>query len=339
MKISLVIPSNRSDLASIGRILQSTDLDPTKFEVIVRDNSGCLKKRNILSSANSATLKYHCAPPCHMDENFSEALNISSGNYVLFLSDDDLIFPSGLTNLYKNLFQSTNNNCKIYIGSYLVTNKHSTRIYKYPKLDHDDPSVRVKSLIKPKAPNYIYYSVLEAQLARKLHHLQGQLPIYLSYTDQLITLLYACESKIFQSDDVFYAYDESEWDSFEKAVRKDRLFYEKAGLDPEIDTLHYLLQALEGALLLRSNFVRNITSCDMSEAAAEWFKYKYLVFLNQKRPVFNNSQTAIKCGELKQELVSSSSVNLNEILTHVTQIFSISNKSVALKFYDFWRSF
>ena len=85
MKISLIIPTNRKSYSAIARVLECASLDPERFEVIVRDNSGGEAKYALLSSIDSPTLRLFTVPNQVAFENPIESLRFATGD-VLFLA-------------------------------------------------------------------------------------------------------------------------------------------------------------------------------------------------------------------------------------------------------------
>ena len=78
MKISLVCPTNRKSISSYARVCELLSLDPNKFEVIIRDNSECEKKRRFLESLSFENHQILIVPNNGAAENFSEASKLAT---------------------------------------------------------------------------------------------------------------------------------------------------------------------------------------------------------------------------------------------------------------------
>lgn len=92
LKISIVIPTRERAMylgASIRTVLNIDDAD---IEVIVADNASTDHTRDVVLAINDSRLIYLPSEErVSMRENFNRALCASTGNYVLFIGDDDAV--------------------------------------------------------------------------------------------------------------------------------------------------------------------------------------------------------------------------------------------------------
>ncbi len=101
LKISIVLPSNRTSDAALARIFELGSLDPARFEVIVRDNSGNARKRQALESIEGSAVKPIFAAGAGPFENVIESVRAATGDYIFPFADDDWLFARGLASLYE----------------------------------------------------------------------------------------------------------------------------------------------------------------------------------------------------------------------------------------------
>lgn len=332
-KISILVPSNRDSLHTIGTILQLANYDVNKYEVIIRDNSESKNKFDILNNLPNTNFKVFFSNHCQAEDNFLELLKLATGEFILFLGDDDRIFWDGLNSIHNKICTNPSKDTKIYSGSYLITGANRDFIYNYTDLHNEDANQRIINFINSKA-NYIFYSVIETGLYKEMFNFSKSMPCSFSFSDQILTLFLICRSKVFVTDRILFNYNYSEWNTTKKAIEKDRSYYIKNGLDPEIDEIHILLQAIEGYIFLKSQLNSAYTNLDT--AATFWFTNKFNSFLNNIRSVANSNNTYKACQELKSSLSCKTSIDVNKLLLKVCEIMSISNSKLSENYFNFW---
>lgn len=100
MKISIVIPTrNRSEFLRhcVQTCLACDDPD---IEIVVSDNNSEDDTRQLIESIDDARLKYVCkGQSLSMRQNFEFALEHATGEYILYLGDDDGVLPNGITTM------------------------------------------------------------------------------------------------------------------------------------------------------------------------------------------------------------------------------------------------
>ena len=257
MKISLIIPTNRTSYSAMARIFEAASLDPDKFEVIVRDNSENEEKRAILGAIKSPACRILLVPNRGGYENPAEALREASGDFVFFLADDDWISARGLNQLHSLAIQSAaDSSVACLTGAYLIDTSTGTGFLQYSGLDSHEPAKRLASYLEANATNVLYYSAVRRELATFCFAFMESLPYKFSYHDQLMSIFYLALGRVLQVDRVVYHYDLGDWETAAGSLSKDKASYVAAGLPAEFDLLHWLFCALEGAFLLNSSCSR-----------------------------------------------------------------------------------
>ena len=100
MKISVVIPTrNRSEFLRycVNTCLAAEDRD---IEIVVSDNNSVDDTRQRIEPIDDPRLRYiSTGQDLSMRQNFEFALGHATGDYIIFIGDDDGILPSGLVSL------------------------------------------------------------------------------------------------------------------------------------------------------------------------------------------------------------------------------------------------
>jgi glycosyltransferase involved in cell wall biosynthesis len=340
MKISLIIPSNRKSYSAMARILECASLDPSKFEVIVRDNSENEAKRALISLIDSPTLRFVTVPNRGAFENPLEGLRLATGEFIFFLADDDWLSARGIEQLHAlAMRESDDATVGCLTGTYFIQSSTKSGLFRYPDLHSANPATRFTAYLTANGPNVLYYSAVRRSLAEFCFAFVESIPYKFSFHDQLISMLYLALGRTLQVDQVVYFYDLGEWETWQKSLAKDRAMYVDAGLPLEIDRLHWLLCGMEGGFLLNSVLLSAKGTYDRKELADLWFANMFTRFKDHNRETGYES-TAINEGtlKLKNKWISEAEVNLNELLFDVCDILESVDPSGAERYFKFWSS-
>ncbi|WP_373085100.1 glycosyltransferase family 2 protein [Sneathiella sp.] len=196
MKISIVIPTrNRSEF--LEYCLQTCLASPDDgIEIVVSDNNSSDATRDVVGSFVDKRLHYHNpGQDLSMRQNFEFALSKATGDYIIFIGDDDGILPNGIATL------------RYLIETYhpdIVTWRHITYIWPKPDpLPEDgllkfryrdfcgpfynlDPVQILSDFCQAKLTNYrdganIYHGCVSRKIIEKIkkkggEYFQGQIP-------------------------------------------------------------------------------------------------------------------------------------------------------------------
>ena len=338
MKISIIIPTNRSSYSATARVLEVATLDPQKFEVIVRDNSGDARKRKMLDMIDSPALRMNFVGNLGAAENSTEALRLATGDFVLFLADDDWISSRGIEQLHSVAVQNQGDaSIACLSGAFLVESSTACGILRYPGIESVDPVQRLSGFLQANAPNVLYYSAVRRPLLLWCYDLLKQLPYSFSFHDQLLTLLYIAIGRVVQIERIVYFYDLGEWETGSGTLVKDRSTYTSAGLPIEVDRLHWLICGLEGALLLRSRVLSSVATFDTGRMVDLWFSTNCMRFRQWGRESgYVDSAVNVATQRVRDKWLVETEANLNELLLDLCDVFEIVDPDGARRYFDYW---
>jgi len=338
MKISLIIPTNRTSYSAIARVFEAASLDPDKFEVIVRDNSESEEKRAILGTLKSPACRVMTVPNRGGYENPAEALHEATGDFVFFFADDDWISKRGLTQLHSLAVQNAaDNSVACLTGTYLIDTSTGTGFVRYKGLDSLEPAMRLASYLEANTTNLLYYSAVKRELAIFCFSFMQNLPYKFSYHDQLMSIFYLALGRVLQVEGVVYQYDLGEWETAAGSLSKDKASYVAAGLPAEYDRLHWLFCALEGALLLNSELLSQKVTYDRAELAEIWFNTLFARFKHHDRGSdYADGEANSSVIKLRDKCLATPHVDRSEMLLDICDLLEISDKAGAERYFTFW---
>jgi hypothetical protein len=340
MQLSVVMPSNRTGLPACARILDACASADEDIEVVIRDNSGCQKKRDFLSGIVQKNCQVVIADPCTAMKNSEAALSLAQGDFVIFVGDDDLIARTSVRALADLIgkFRADFSVAGI-TGEYIIESSAKTSLFRYPPLDAASASQRVADYVGALGPNLIFYSAIRSQLVTRITSFCRSLPFRFSFLDQLVALLYLASGKFVSIDRVLYQYDSSNWDTSERAIQSDLRDYYDCGLDGAALRLHWVICGLEGAKLVLGKCPGiNLSPDERQKVALCWFSKNYRRFLlggmcrSDPSARFNQHAIAL-CNKWKQI----SDISLEQLLADLAGFFALSNPEGAQRYFDFWK--
>jgi len=323
---------------ALSRIAQVCSWAGPNIEVIVRDNSGNAEKRMLLEHFRREHCDIVIADPCEPLENYSEILRLAQGEFVFCVSDDDFCFDRAIGALPGVIDRFGKDPTVAGVtGAYALETPQGTSIVNYNSVDSDDPAVRVAGYLAYQGPNMLFYSVLRRSLAERVLVFMKAMPVYLSFHDQILCLLYLLNGKLVKMRRLFYGYDVGIWEATETAQKRDLDFYRAAGLDPAMNKLHWFLCGFEGAVLVRnSDMFPDYPLAQRQVIADRWFSMMFMRFKSQARLTFESrfADEADKvCAKLQ---ASTGQLSFQGMLTEICGLIALSSKDNAQRYRDFW---
>jgi len=338
VQLSVLLPTNRHSLLACSRVAQACSWGGPHIEVIVRDNSGDARKRELLAHFQRDNCKIITADPCEPRENFSEILRLATGDFVFCLGDDDFCFDHAIAEL-PDVIQRIGKDPSIVgiTGTYAIEKSKVTSLANYQDIDSDDARARVTGLLSYPGPNVLFYSVVRREVVNRIFNFMSGMPFYFSFHDQVVCMLYLLNGKFLQLQRLLYLYDLGSWEAFETAQKRDLDFYKDAGLDPAINKLHWFLCGFEGAVLIRNaDMFRDYPLAQRQPIADLWFAAMFHRFKYQRRLTFGSSladEAEILCAKLR---TSTGQMSFGDMLTEVSGFIALFSKDSAQSYFDFW---
>ena len=187
----------------------------------------------------------------------------------------------------------------------------------------DDVVARVTGFLS-NVPNAFYYSILRREMVERILAFTRTMPIFLSFHDQIICLLYLLCGKFIQLPRLLYAYDVGVWQFFETAQKRDIDFYKAAGLDPAVNKLHWLLCGFGGAVLIGNSALFPDYPLDQRQLMADrWFSLNFLRFRGQDRAI-GESRFVGDAQKLRAKLETSmGQLSFQDMLTEICGLFAL----------------
>ena len=338
MQLSILIGTNRKGLLACSRIAQACSWAAPGIEVIVRDNSGDPKKRELLAQFRREHCNIILAEPCDALTNFSEILRLAKGKFVFLLADDDFCFDhavAALPSLIKQFEQDPS--VAGVTGTYVVESSQGSSIVSYQDAESDDVVARVAGYLSYGGANILHYAPIRRDIVQRVFAFMSSLPFYFSFHDQIICLLYLLNGKFIRLKRLLYLYDVGIWETGNTAQKRDVDYYRDAGLDPAINTLHWFLCGFEGAVLIRNADVfPDYPVAQRQLIADRWFSSMFVRFKGHPRLTFDSKFAAEAKTVCANLLISSGHLTFQGLLTEICGVIALFSKDNAQRYYDFW---
>jgi hypothetical protein len=338
VRLSILLPTNRRSLLACSRIAQACSWAGPHVEIIVRDNSGDPRKRELLAYFQHENCKVITVDPCEPRENFSETLRLATGDFVFCLGDDDFCFDHAIAGLPDVIERIGKDPSVIGItGTYAIEAMKGTSLANYANIDSDDARTRVAGFLSYGGPNVLFYSVLRRELVSRIFDFMSDMPFSFSFHDQVMCLLYLLNGRFAPLQRLMYLYDVGVWQSRETAQRRDVDFYKGAGLDPAINKLQWVICGFEGAsLIMNSNMLAMLPPAERQPIADLWFTAMFARFRADTRSTFNSplaDDAERWCAKL---LGSTGQLTFQRILAEISGFIALSSRDAAQNYFDFW---
>lgn len=338
MQLSILIGTNRKGLLACSRIAQACSWATPDIEVIVRDNSGDSQKRKILAQFRGDHRNIILAEPCDALTNLTEILRLAKGEFVFLLADDDFCFDHAVAALPALIKQfGKNPSIAGVTGAYIVEGSRGSEVVSYKDAESDDVVARVAGYLSYGGANILHYAPVRRDIVQRVFAFMNSLPVYFSFHDQIICLLYLLNGRFFRLKRFLYLYDLGLWETGDTAQMRDADYYRAAGLDPSINALHWFLCGFEGAILIRTADVfPDYPMAQRQLIADRWFSSMFVRFKEQTRLTFG-SKFATEATKVSAKLLTSSgALSFQDLLAQVTGLMALSSKDKAQRYHDFW---
>lgn len=338
MKLSILLPTHRNSLLACSRIAQACSWAGPEIEVIIRDNSGDARKRELLANFHRENCRIITVAPCDPNENFSETLRQATGDFVFILADDNSSFDHAIGYLPSVIAQIGADTSYVGItGIYAIERSKETSFVSYQGIESDEVSTRLATWLNFPGPNVLFYSALRRELVNRAFGVTNAMPFFFSFHDQILCLLFALNGKFFRLQRLMYLYDLGVWEVSESAQNRDLDFYRSAGLDPAMNKLHWLLCGFEGAsLIMNSDSAATLSPAQRQPIADIWFSAMFTRFKRDIRLAFGSPLTQ-DADRLCQKLRDATGqLTFQKILAEIAGFIALSSQGGGQAYFDFW---
>jgi len=337
-KLSILLPTYRSDLNALSRIAEACSWAEPDIEVLVRDNSGNPDKRRKILGFRRENCAIIGVDPCEPRENYAELLRLAKGEFVFCLGDDDMYFSRAVATLPGVIAGVVGKPDVVGVtGSYLIESSKGSGVVGYADIDANDVSRRVAGYLAHTAANVMMYSPMRRAVVERVFGFIAAMPCSLSFHDQIGCLLYLLSGRFARLPKLLYGYDFGPWETLHSAQERDVGFYKAGGLDPAINKLHWFLCGFEGAILIRnSDMVPDYPPPVRQAMADQWFSAMFKRFLVNPRLAFDSPLTAqadALCAKLRNSQGRLSFVDMLSDICHFIALFSEPQAQAYLRFW------
>lgn len=337
MQLSILTPTYRSNAVACARIAQVCSWASPEIEVIVRDNSGDPKKRALIAQFQRDNCKIISVDPCPGPENFAAALKMATGEFIFYVADDDLCFDRAVAALPALIDVAAKNSDIVGVtGTYAIETARGTSLGSYNGIDSDDVETRVAGYLGYGA-NVLVYSPMRRALYERIFALMRSMPLFFSFHDQVMCLLFILAGKFVTIPRMMYSYDIGPWETDEGSQKQDVGFYTEAGVDPAINKLHWFLCGFEGAVLARnSGVIPNYPWTQRQRIADQWFAVMFGRFLRSARMTFDSPYTAPAEALCQKLRASQGRLSFDGMLADIADLMAMFAPDLAQRYFQFW---
>lgn len=339
MKLSIVVPSNRTSMRSRARLLQICTFAGKDVEVIIRDNSNDPDKAEFLSKITSENCRVVLVPPCGPKENFDESLKMATGDFVLFAGDDDFIDEKAISAILHQIGNIGADSSIVGItGDYIIERASSTGVIKYPPLDSWNVEERCRNFIDVRC-NLIFYSAIRTSVCREVLDFVYKMPFTFAYRDWVYVLILLISGRWVNIGRAICYYDFSDWEAPGAYFLKNIPFFKAIDVDVSIIHLQELLPCLEGCLLAQSPlFNRDVSKEARAAVTRMWYGRWHQQFAGVRVPQSGTEVEKIAIG-LREKWLRKTDISFPELLDDLTNFMSIHSPKTGAMYKAYWGFF
>jgi hypothetical protein len=338
MRLSIIVPSNRDSLGADARIMQACSWASDTIEVVVRDNSGSPQKRAVLERIQQPNCRIIIAEPCDANTNFQEGLRASTGEFVVFLGDDDGGLDRGIAAIGRVAAQVAGDPSVAGItGAYVLEQTDTSYVVSYPKVDSNAVVDRVAGYLGYQGPNLIFYSAIRRSILTDTWDFLFSHPFALSFHDHFFSLTYLLSGRFVHVGRVAFIYDNANWETVDVGVGRDIKLYAAAGLDPAIRQLQWMLCGFEGAsIILQSRFGLRYSLAERQAMANQWFEVMFRRFAGDANARFDSPLMAEATALHAKWRQGFPNFQLESLLADICDFIRRTSPEKAQAYHDFW---
>ncbi|MDR3560914.1 MAG: glycosyltransferase [Negativicutes bacterium] len=338
MKLSIVMPSHNTGTRVNSTILNTCTMGGNDIEVIIRDNSANLQKREFLSRISEKNCRILMVDECPGSENYQALVNEAKSDFVYFVCDDDYISPYALPTLVTEIDRIHDDPGVIGVtGIFGIEDQVSSNFFPFNEFDTPKASDRFKAFLDH-SPSVFHYSPLRRSMMQDMWKFASQLPLFFSYHDWIINCIYLMHGRLTYVPRYIYQYNNANWADAAACLRTDAHYFRKAGLDSSAVRLQWLIGCLEGGQIFLHKYKGvNLPAAERQELAAMWIQQRYAWFLGNWQREAPDAKFDAEALKVVAKWVDRSDFKFPELLDDLCGYFSLSSPDIAQRYYDFWK--
>jgi hypothetical protein len=338
MRLSVIVPSNRDSLTADSRIMQACSWASGEVEVIVRDNSGSARKGAMLERIEQPNCQIIIAEPCDANTNFLAALAASSGDFILFLGDDDAGFDRGIRAITAAAARYADDpSVAALTGAYVLEQTDTSHIVSYPKIDSGEVAERLSGYLGYQGPNMIFYSAVRRSALLDTWDFVFAHPFRFPYHDHFLSLIYLLLGRFIHVGRLAFVYDNTNWEAAGVGAQSDLRHYAAAGMDPAIRQLQWMLCGFEGAsIILQSRFGLRHSLAERQAMANQWFEIMFRRFVGDANTRTDSHLTAEATALHEKWRQGFPNFKLENLLADICDFIRRTSPEKAEAYHDFW---
>jgi hypothetical protein len=338
MRLSIIVPSNRDSMTADSRIMQACSWASDDVEVVVRDNSGSVRKRALLEGIERPNCRIIIAEPSDANTNFLGGLAASSGDFILFLGDDDGGFDRGIKAIAAAAIRYADDLSVAGItGAYVLEQSDTSHIVSYPKLDSGEVVERLGGYLGYQGPNLIFYSAVRRAALLDTWDFLFAHPFRFPYHDHFFSLIYLLLGRFMHVGRLAFIYDNTNWEAAGVGAQSDLKHYAAAGMDPAIRQLQWMLCGFEGAsIILRSRFGAAHTPAQRQAMANQWFEIMFRRFVGDTNTRTDSTLSAEAANLHEKWRQGFPNFTLESLLADICGFISLFSPEKAAAYHAFW---
>ena len=338
MQLSILLGTSRGGFLGLSRIAQACAWAAPNIEVIVRDVSTDVQKRDLLGQLQGDRCNIVLAEPCDARTNAAEMLRLAKGDFVFLLGDDNFCFDHAIDELPALIERHHGDPAVVGVtGGYLLEATQGSSIVGYTNAESDDVTARVAGYLSFGGPNILHHAPLRRETVQRVLDFVDTLPFVLPFHDRIGCLLYLLNGKFVRLKRLLCLYDAKVWEQDDAVQRRDVECYRDAGFDPAINLLHWYLCGFEGAVLVRNtDEFLDLPMAQRQAIADRWFSVMFTRFKGQARLTFD-SPFAAEAQEICAKLqASTGQLPFEGMLAGICTLIALFSPDGAQRYLEFW---
>ena len=339
MKLSVCMPSHNAGLRIHLNILNACSVAADEVEVIVRDNSGNKEKQGFLSQIHKKNCHITSVAECSGQENTKRVIDMATGEFVFFIADDDYINSYGIAPILAEL-EAIRDTPDVVgtTGVTIVDDTPQTDFVMFSHLNTPDPLERFQQFLGSRWPSVFQFSPVRLSVLRDVWSFSSTLPVYVCYHDLLMNCMLLMHGRLTSQHRYFYHYYNANWSNREQHLKSAAMSFRNAGLDESAVHVQWLIAAFEGAQTFLSKYQRVEIPQEQRNALANcWFNRWIHTFIREPPNKIEGAHFDAQALQLAGKWRGRLWFDRMELLTDISEYYSLSSLEIGRRYYDFWQ--